>query len=340
MKLFLKKICLTAWLVLSVTSCGYEPVKRYQSVDTAMGTVVKTTIYGTKEAENLNGRIRQEIVDLEDEVLSWRKEASQIGRINACSGSENGTALEPFLMEILEKVLQVSNASGGALDITMGQVVRLWNIDTYAGAMASEYTLPKREEIAAGMEHTGWEKIQLTDGKIFLPLQLTLDLGAVGKGVACDHLADVLAEAQGVKGAVISVGGSILTYGTKPDGSAWNIGITDPLESSDYLGSVRLSGQWCMSTSGDYERYVEIDGVRYHHILDPATGYPADSGLSSVTVLTKDGCLSDALSTACFVLGETEGLALLEQFDAEAVLVRKDGKIILTDGMEQIFTEH
>ena len=129
----------------------------------------------------------------------------------------------------------------------------------------------------------------------------------------------------------------MLTFGEKPDGSDWKVGIANPADPSERIGVLTLEGQWCISTSGDYERYVEADGVRYHHIIDPATGYPADSGVSGVTVLTKDGFLSDALSTACFILGPEKGMALASQYGAEVLFVNRDSSILMSDGMKKYF---
>lgn len=141
-----------------------------------------------------------------------------------------------------------------------------------------------------------------------------------------------------VTGAVISLGGSILTYGSKPDGSTWKVGIIDPFDKSSNIGILSLEGQWCVSTSGDYERYVEVDGVRYHHILDPKTGTPAVSDVRGVTVLLKDGLLSDGLSTACFILGPEKGMALAAEYGAEALFILSDGEVVLSEGMEQYYT--
>ena len=246
----------------------------------------------------------------------------------------------------------MSEDSQGALDITIGETVQLWNIDEYAaqsdsaeggsaqGGSAEDgmsFRVPDRADIEATLSRCGYRKVRLEEGRIYLPEGMSLDLGAVGKGVACDKVLEYLKEQTSVQGAVISIGGSILTYGQKPDGSAWRVGIIDPRDTSSYMGSLVLEDEWCVSTSGDYERYVEKDGVRYHHIIDPSTGYPADAGLISVTVLSKDGCLSDALSTACFVLGAEKATALLEEYDAYGVLVEKDGNVILTPGMEKFY---
>ena len=112
----------------------------------------------------------------------------------------------------------------------------------------------------------------------------------------------------------------------------------NPLDTSQYIGILSLKGQWCVSTSGDYERYVEVDGVRCHHIRDPATGMPADSAVHSVTILAKDGLLSDALSTACFVLGAGKGMELARQYGAEALFVTTEGEIVMTEGMGEFFS--
>lgn len=331
------------WLL---TACGREKSSQYQSVDTAMGTVIRQTVYATQDASEIMAGIRREITTLEDEWISRRKKSSQIYQINAQSGSEKGIDVPEYLLQMLENIFQVSEESGGTLDITIGEAVRLWNIDEYAVLDGSgsadvkevqEFQVPAREALAQALERAGYEKVKTEGEKIYLPQGTTLDLGAVGKGMACDEVLGYLKEQPAVQGAVITIGGSILTYGQKPEGGAWKVGIIDPRDTDGYMGRLVLEGQWCVSTSGDYERYVEKDGVRYHHIIDPSTGYPADAGLISVTILSRDGWLSDALSTACFVLGAEKSVALLEKYDAYAVMVEKDGNIILSPGMEQYF---
>jgi len=164
---------------------------------------------------------------------------------------------------------------------------------------------------------------------------MQLDLGAVGKGIACDEVKMFLEKQDNVKGAIISVGGSVLTYGEKDDGTEWKIGIQHPREQGESIATLKLPGSLVVSTSGDYERYVETNGVRYHHILDPKTGKPADSGVISVTIISESGILSDALSTACFVLGKDAGLNLAQAFDAEAFIVDSDMQISMTEGMDK-----
>ena len=188
------------------------------------------------------------------------------------------------------------------------------------------------------LKDTGFGRVQFPENGISLPPGMQLDLGAVGKGIACDRVRAYLNSRPQITGAVVAVGGSVVTYGQKPDGSPWKVAIVHPREEGNYLGVLSLTGEQFVSTSGDYERYVTVDGVRYHHILDPATGYPARSGLCSVTIVCGSGLLADALSTACFVLGSEQGLDLAKSYGAEALLVEEDGTLRMTEGMREIFS--
>lgn len=338
--------------VFTLAACGKDDCRVVNSTDTAMGTIIVQHIYvvpgkdfkavetyGKADEEFAPDRDILNIIDaMEVDELSWRIEGSEVYRINSQAGASEGTELSSGLSELLDTCLDVSDTSDGAFDITIGDVARLWNIDAWSsGVEIGEYIIPSPEAISDALNNTGYEKINVENSRIFLPENMSIDLGAVGKGAALDRIGDYLENEPSVSGAVISVGGSVLTYGTKPDGASWNIGIVDPFDTSRNLGVVSLEGGWCISTSGDYERFVEADGVRYHHIMDPDSGYPADSGLHSVTIITEDGALSDALSTACFIMGKEKGLELAEKYGAEALMVGDGGEITMTDGMKEIF---
>ena len=275
-------------------------------------------------------------------MLSWRLETSEIYRINETAGSPEGVVVSERLSPILSECLELSEKSERAFDITIGGMTKLWNLDVWAASEnQAAFEVPEEAAIRAALENCGSEKLHWEEEKslLYLPEKMSLDLGAVGKGIALDGLLEKLQANKKVSGAVISVGGSVLVYGEKPDGSGFRIGIVNPFQPSEYLGTLELKGEWCVSTSGDYERYVEKDGKRYHHIINPDTGYPADSGLCSVTVLSRSGFLSDALSTACFVLGSERGKTLAESYGAEAVFVEKDGRISMTAGMDKYCVE-
>ncbi len=330
-------------LSLSVL-CGCErQPQNISKVDIAMGTVVQETLYVTEleKGEHAATEILSEINQLEQDYLSWRLESAEISKLNAQAGKPAGFLLSQELREDLEQIWEVSKKSNGALDITVGQVTQLWDLDTFAKEQETaqnDFKVPSEDSIQEVLSHTGYEKVKLEDGTLWLPQGMCLDLGAVGKGIACDRIGDYLKNSEVIHGAVVSVGGSIVIYGSKPDGSAFHVAIVHPREEGAFLGTLALQGEWYVSTSGDYERYAEKDGVRYHHIMDPKTGYPADSGVLSVTILSKSGLLSDALSTACFVLGAEEGKKLAQEFGAEALFVTKELEMIYTDGMAQYFT--
>lgn len=343
MKIFYKKtgvmIFVISTALLAFTGCGNRAVTM-QKADTAMGTIISQTLYVEEEAagEKVTGEIISAIDDLEQELLSWRLDSSEIYRINESAGTSEGMQISEELAGIMEACLKVSVASEGAFDVTIGDVVRLWDIDSWATAESSEgFRVPAEADIMGALEISGYEKINLTENRIILPPKMQLDMGAVGKGIALDVVGEILKEHSEVSGAIISVGGSVLTYGSKPDGGTWNVGIVNPSEPSGNIGFLQLTGEWCVSTSGDYERYVEVNGERYHHIIDPATGRPSASGVRSVTILIKDGLYSDALSTACFILGEEKGMALAEEFGAEALFISENGEISMTEGMEEYF---
>lgn len=332
-------VVLAAATAFVVTGCGSFGMQTYQSTDVAMGTVVTQTIYapgGEEQGEGITGDILRLLRDLEQEKLSWRIGKSELAQMNESAGQETGYGLSEDMEKYLSEILAVARDSGGAFDPTIGKVTKLWNIDGWT--VDGQGEIPPQEELQALLEHTGYEKVDIRDHRLYMEADTALDLGAAGKGIASDEIAALLKEESKVSGAVISVGGSILTYGQKPDGTPWQIGITDPQNPGSSLGMLRLEGTWCVSTSGDYERYVEIDGVRYHHILDPATGYPADSGIRGVTVLSKSGILSDILSTACFVAGRDKALELAQRYEAELLLVTEGGGIVMTEGMKACFT--
>lgn len=318
----------------------------WRSTDVAMGTVIQQTIYAPeKEASAVSSECMELLEKLEEEELSWRMDTSEVYRLNASAHNGEGMPVSEDMAFLLERCMEISENSDGAFDITLGSLTRLWNIDKWAAEGASEgVSLPSAEEVKEALSFCGSEKLRLESnpesgpgGSLFLPEGMRLDLGAVGKGVALSRLCSLLEERPEVSGAVISLGGSILTYGVKPDGSAWRVAITNPFDTAKSVGTLSLEGQWCVSTSGDYERYVEAEGMRYHHILDPATGYPAETRVKGVSILSKDGLLGDALSTACFILGPEKGMKLAEYYGAEALFVMEDGELILSEGMAQYF---
>ena len=353
------------------TSTSTTSPQEYSKTDFVMSTVLSEKIYGTKDVTT---EIKEELDKLEKDQLSWREDRSVVSKINADAQKGIKTRLDSDMTSWVEDSLELAKRSNGAFDPTIGRLTRLWNIEGDNPKVPSKqeikntledtgYTkihLEKAEsqntantkknvdkdikDNTAKNKETSEDTSQNTNtnesvSSIYIGDKCTLDLGAVGKGIACDVVQDYLKKQKEVSGAVIAVGGSILLYGSKADSSNWNVAVQNPRgQDGEAMGVLSLSGTTNVSTSGDYEKYFMQDGKRYHHILDPSTGYPADSGLISVTIVSDSGLLSDGLSTACFVLGKEKGEKLLETYGAEGVFIDQNKKVTVTKGLKDKFT--
>jgi len=275
--------------------------------------------------EGLIDRCISEVEYIES-LISVTDTSSEIYRLNY-SGETDASA---HTLALLEFALSMCEATGGALDITMYPVVRAW------GFTSGEYRIPAGSELTALLRCVDYTGITVDGSRIMIPEGSMVDLGSVGKGYASDVIADML-RSGGVDSALIDLGGNIYCIGTKENGAKWTIGLRDPM-GGDYLGVVSVS-DCAVVTSGCYERYFEQDGVRYGHIFDPVTGCPADNGLISVTIIGKSGAVCDALSTALYVMGPDAAADYLSaQDDADAILVRSDGSLMITADLKGIFT--
>lgn len=315
-------IILCAAVVIGLVS--YDFVKSSLEVSktfVAMGTVVSSSITG-KDAEKATKEIEETILGLENACLSRRVEESDVWRINQNAGNDVSVSTETAAW--IGRTLDISADSDGAFDITVGKLTQLWNIGS------GDEALPERKTIDALVADVGYKNVLISKTSVRIEAAQAIDLGAVGKGIACDVVKDILAQYD-IKEAVISVGGSVLIYNQKA-----SVGIVDPNNTQVHLATIEIDKQ-CVSTSGDYERFFEADGKTYHHILDPETGYPAVTDLRSVTVICDSGLDADALSTACFVSGYRASLDLLKQYDAEAVFVFDNNTVSITDGIKNDF---
>lgn len=314
----------------------------------AMGTLVHISVSGGRQAE-LNAAVSEasaEITRLE-KLFSARLADSEISRINANPALAGGHTISAETYELLSLALRVAAETNGAFDPTVGAAVALWGIGT------ENARIPADAEIEKAVRTIDWRKVRLwreetPDGqgagvyKASAGEGQILDLGGIAKGFAADSAADII-RSHGIKSALFNLGGDLAVIGDSPKGRPWRLGLQHPDEPrGNYFAVVTITDA-AVVTSGTYERFFERDGVRYHHILDPACGRPSRSDLKSVSVIikndggTKNSARSDALSTALFVMGMEKARAFLEKHgDVQAVLVAEQGGetiIYVTEGL-------
>ena len=317
---------------LTITSGGREVRSQVYS-GTAMGTAIKKTIYS--EDITLSSDVDKMIDDTLkkfEEQTSVRIEGSEVSKLNTNYAVGGTNKVSDDLLDILSTELQIWEETKGAFSPCIYPITSLWGIEDGFTEIPDDALLQER------ILNSDAGNIQIVeDGVIFYRENMSIDLGAVGKGVACDMIKEQLMQTD-IRGAVISIGGSILAYGDKGDGKDWHIGIQDPrAHTGEVFGVVDVDENVVVSTSGDYEKYFELNGIRYHHIFDPFTGYPADNGLISVSIVSESGLMSDALSTACFTLGLEDGMKYAQKKGVEAIFVTSDMKVYITDGLKKNF---
>ncbi|MCK4910576.1 MAG: FAD:protein FMN transferase [Thermodesulfovibrionales bacterium] len=259
-------------------------------------------------------------------LLSFWTEDSEIAAINRNAGKKAVRVSAPTL-EILERAMEISDWTDGAFDATVGPVIRQWDFN--------EQTLPEPEALKAALDKVDYRALEIDTENSTAYLgrpEMSFDTGGIAKGFAADAAIDVL-KAQGISAALVSVSGDIRAYGRKPDGTEWRVGIKNPRsdDPNSFIASLSLNDE-AISTSGDYERFFIKDGRRYHHILDPRTGQPAE-GSMSVTVIADSATYTDGLSTGIFVMGPEKGIKVLEEHGFQGVLIGADGETYITGGL-------
>ncbi len=317
-------------ILAAVTGCAADTKPVVYSRMGLLGTLCKITTWGpAKGTANAAFDRIQEI----DERMSVNRAESEVSRINAAAGTA-AVAVSADTFEVIREAVAFSRLGDGRFDLTVGPLVKLWGIGTDVARV------PARDEIAAALALVGWRDVELSepDATVFLHRAgMAIDLGAIAKGYAADEAAVVLA-AGGVTTALIDLGGNLLTLGAKPDGSPWRIGLQDPDPSvprGTHIGVVEFEGSRAVVTSGTYERYFVRDGVRYHHLLDTATGSPVANGLVAVTIFTARSFEADGWSTLVFASGLERGRALVEATngEVEAAFFTDRFEVYATSGM-------
>lgn len=304
---------------------GSEREEASESEIFALDTAIGLKVYGSKREEVLK-KLENRINEL-DELLSTGKETSEVSRLNR-SGK---AVLSKITANLVKRSLDIYQKTDGLFDITIYPLMELW------GFPSKNYKVPSDKEIKEKLKDVGSDKIIFDEaaGEIsFKNRGMEIDFGGIGKGYITDELVKILTEEK-VESAIINLGGNVFGFKKKPDGSLWNVAIRDPNEPDKYMAVIKLEDS-AVITSGGYERYFEKDGVTYHHILDPRTGKPSNSNLKSVSIVSKDGTLADALSTSLFIMGE-EGAAEYWKKNGnnfDIILMTKDNRLLISNNIK------
>lgn len=327
-------LALIACFALLLTGCGNSSKpsgdgNKQSRVVFYFDTVVTITAY-TKD-KNVMDEVEKECLRYE-KLLSKSVEGSDVWNINHAEGKR--TKISDETRQLIEKALYYSEISGGVFDITIEPCVSLWD---FTGEGMGK--LPDEKALAEAASKVDWTKIDLNEEGIMLPAGMSIDLGAIAKGYISDRIADFVSE-RGVESATINLGGNVRTVGIKPDGSMWRIGIQDPegVRDQTIVGVVSLENS-SVVTSGIYERGFTLDGVVYHHILDPETGWSVQNELAGVSIITEEACTADALSTTVFAMGLKKGTEFIESLEGvDAIFVTRNGNVSWTSGLDGRFS--
>lgn len=296
----------------------------------AMDTYMTLRAYGDN-AEKAAELSLDEIMRLEA-LFDVTDSRSDLSRIN--NGSGRSVEVSADTVRVALGALDFSEKTDGALDISIYPILKEWGFTT------GEYKLPEKEVLSDLLGSIGYKNISVDkeNNRIKVPEGYMLDFGAAAKGYTSDRICEIMIK-NGVSSAIVNLGGNVQTVGKKPDGTFWRVGIENPSDTSDTICSLEIDNE-AIVTSGNYERFFEgEDGKRYGHIIDPKTGYPADNGIISASVIGDSGFECDALSTALFVMGTDRAIEFCRaNKNIEAVLIDKDMNIYITDGLKNNIT--
>lgn len=293
-----------------------------QSIDLfAMDTAMTLTTYGDHAGEALEAA-KSEIERL-DALFSISSESGDIYALNR----DHAATLHEDTRALLSRALEVSASTGGIFDCTIEPVMDAWGFTT------QNYRVPSADELQQLLTRVDYKQVQQNGSDVSIPADVQVDLGGIAKGYTSDRIMQVFAD-NGVTSGIVSLGGNVQALGCKPDGSKWRVAVQDPNDEGENFAVVEIADE-AVITSGGYQRYFEDNGRTYHHIIDPRTGTPADSGVISSTIISHDGTLADGLSTSLFIMGVDDALdywrAHSDEFDA--ILMDENGTVYVTDGI-------
>lgn len=295
----------------------------------AMDTYMEVDAYGDN-GEKAVDKAEKEVNKL-DSILSTGKSTSEISKLN----KNKKQVVSADTMSLIKESVIISKETNSAFNPTIYPLMELWGFTT------KNYYVPKDNEIKPLLNHMDIDNIKIDESKnevSFKDNKMKIDLGAIAKGYTSSKIIDIFKD-NNIKSGMVTLGGNVQVLGKKPDGSLWKVGIQNPIGEDEYLGVLQTSDK-AVITSGGYERNFTKNGKTYHHILDPSNGYSANNGLTSVTIISSDGTLADALSTSLFVMGKDKAIDFYKKsnYNFDFILYTSNDKLIISDGIEDIFS--
>ncbi len=312
--------------LFSLPSCNQGKMRIHKKSKILMDTVVTITVVSDSESkadESINAAFKE--LERLDHLLNFFSKESEISRINSLAGIKPARVSKDTY-ELVKKAIEIAETSDGAYDPTIGPVMTLWDFH--------KKMKPSDEDIQKRLPLINYKNVILNkaDSSIMLAVKgMLLDPGGIAKGFAADRAVEVLKN-NGITAGIVAIAGDIKVIGSKPDRTRWKVGIRAPRGDRNDLSAVLRLKDMAVSTSGDYERFFIKDGIRYHHLLDPKTGYPVRD-FQSISIVSKEGILSDAMSTAIFILRKEKGEALIKKLSLKAFIVYENGKISISDNL-------
>jgi thiamine biosynthesis lipoprotein len=300
------------WRLSAPVSC--VPATRVLAVRRAMGTLVRVLAAPGPRASA--AELALDEIERIERLMSVRRPDSDLGRVNAGSGKPVEVSVETF--HVLEWSARISRLSAGAFDVTVEALSELWRFGDTAVVRPS---CPDPRDVARRLTHVGWARVELDAARrtVRIPPGSRIGLGGMAKGYAVDRAARILCD-EGIGDFILQGGGDLFASGRRPDGAPWTIGVRDPRARGGAAFAAAALSDRALCTAGDYERFFMVDGVRYHHVLDPRTGDPARAS-RSVSIIADSAMLADGLDDAIFVLGPNSGLELARRFPGVEVLI-------------------
>jgi FAD:protein FMN transferase len=296
-----------------------DEIKSFKRTEILLGTVVEIQVRDADE-QKADDAITKAFAEVKriDDMFTTYNEVSPVWKIN--NSADTNINIDSEINNLIVLCDSITKLSNGSFDVSLDNLTKVWGFDS------GNAHLPSKKSIDSILTKSGWMNIKIVDQtKIIKNKNVGLNFGAVAKGYSVDRAIEVLKK-YGIKYALINAGGEISVIGND-----WTVGVQHPRENNSIIKKIKLDG-FTVATSGDYEQYFELDGIRYHHILDPKTGYPS-KGLQSVTIINKSNAYADAFATAVFVMGKEKGLKLIETLDdTEAMIIDEQGKIFYSSG--------